>query len=195
MDQARKRQRRQPRKQPDVTHAGSDKPRIVRHRSAEQSTPVQPNSNDSLSKDIAASNGDVQKAPLIRPDAQLFANLSGRIDSRLLKALEAMHFVHLTPVQQLVISQLPSYRSDCLVRAKTGTGKTVAFFLPALHSLLNSPPLPRGQVGILVISPTRELALQIAKECDQLTSQMSRPLECHTAFGGMLTDCARWSTC
>lgn len=121
----------------------------------------------------------------IRGDAQPYASLAGKLDSRLLKALEVMRFAYMTPVQQKVLASLPTYRSDCLVRAKTGTGKTVAFFLPALHSLLNSPPLPHGQVGILVISPTRELALQIAKECDQLTSQMSRPLECHTAFGGM----------
>lgn len=61
----------------------------------------------------------------------------------------------------------------------------IAFLLPAIHSLLNSPPLPRGSVGILIISPTRELALQIAKECNSLTSQMSKPLECHTAFGDL----------
>lgn len=119
-----------------------------------------------------------------RIDTQPYSTLSGKLDPRLLKALEVMQFTYMSPVQQMVLTSLPNYRSDCLVRAKTGTGKTVAFFLPALHSLINSPPLPRGQVGILVLSPTRELALQIAKECDQLTSQMSRPLECHTAFGG-----------
>lgn len=71
-----------------------------------------------------------------------------------------------------------------LVQAKTGTGKTIAFLIPALQSLLTSPPLPRGQVAILILSPTRELALQIAKECDQLTTQLTTPIECHTAFGG-----------
>lgn len=120
----------------------------------------------------------------INRDAQPYASMKGKLDNRLLAALEVMRFTYMTPVQQMVLSNLPDYRSDCLVRAKTGTGKTVAFFLPALHSLLNSPPLPRGHVSILVISPTRELALQIAKECDQLTSQISPPLECHTAFGG-----------
>lgn len=91
---------------------------------------------------------------------------------------------YMTPVQEKVLSELPSTSSDCLVQAKTGTGKTIAFLLPALQALLSNNPLPFGQVGILVLSPTRELALQIAKECDQLTAQLPNRIECHTAFGG-----------
>lgn len=90
----------------------------------------------------------------------------------------------MTPVQHKVLTELPSYSSDCLVQAKTGTGKTIAFLLPALHALLEKSTVPKGQVGILVISPTRELALQIAKECDGITASFSKPIECHTAFGG-----------
>ena len=90
----------------------------------------------------------------------------------------------MTPVQHKVLSELPTYRSDCLVQAKTGTGKTLAFLLPALHSLLALPPLPRTQVAILVLSPTRELALQIGKECALVTSPITPRLECHTAYGG-----------
>lgn len=90
----------------------------------------------------------------------------------------------MTPVQQKVLSDLPNFTADCLVQAKTGTGKTIAFLLPALQSLLTSQTVPSGQVGILILSPTRELALQIAKECDQLTPVLPRRIECHTAFGG-----------
>ena len=39
-------------------------------------------------------------------------------------------------------------------------------------------------MAALILSPTRELALQIAKECDQLTSRLPNRIECHTAFGG-----------
>lgn len=117
-------------------------------------------------------------------DAQPYSSMAGKLDGKLLQALKVMGFEHMTPVQQRVLTELPDFRSDCLVQAKTGTGKTCAFLLPSLHSLLNSAPLPKGQVGILVISPTRELALQIAKECDQLTSQLQKRMECHTAFGG-----------
>lgn len=90
----------------------------------------------------------------------------------------------MTPVQQKVLTELPSSSSECLVQAKTGTGKTIAFLLPALQALLSGKPLPSGQVGILILSPTRELALQIAKECDQITASLPQRLECHTAFGG-----------
>jgi len=70
------------------------------------------------------------------------------------------------------------------VQAKTGTGKTIAFLLPALHSLLSERAAPTGQVVVLIVSPTRELALQIKQECDILTTKLQPRLECHTAFGG-----------
>ncbi|KAI9775056.1 MAG: hypothetical protein M1835_005946 [Candelina submexicana] len=117
-------------------------------------------------------------------NAERFDSMQGKVDVPLLKALNCMKYEYMTPVQSKVLTGLPSLRSDCLVQAKTGTGKTTAFLLPALQSLLSSKSLPRGQVGVLILSPTRELALQIAKECDQLTSQLPRPIECHTAFGG-----------
>ncbi|KAF1991549.1 DEAD-domain-containing protein [Aulographum hederae CBS 113979] len=90
----------------------------------------------------------------------------------------------MTPVQHKVLTEMKTLTDDCLVQAKTGTGKTIAFLLPALQTLLKNSNLPKGQVGVLVLSPTRELALQIAKECDQLTASLNKPIECHTAFGG-----------
>lgn len=70
------------------------------------------------------------------------------------------------------------------MQAKTGTGKTTAFLLPALQSLVTSESLPKGQVAILILSPTRELAMQIAKECDQITAHLHKRVQCHTAYGG-----------
>jgi len=70
-------------------------------------------------------------------DAQPYASMSGALDARLLKALRVMGFETMTPVQQIVLTKLPSFQSDCLVQAKTGTGKTAAFLLPCLHTLLN----------------------------------------------------------
>lgn len=59
----------------------------------------------------------------------------------------------------------------------------MAFLLPAIQSILqNSPPL--GQVSVLILSPTRELAMQIAAEATQLVSKLKRPIQIHTAFGG-----------
>lgn len=52
--------------------------------------------------------------------------------------------------------------NDLLVQAKTGTGKTMAFLLPTVERLaaLSQPPRPR-QISALILSPTRELALQV----------------------------------
>lgn len=124
-----------------------------------------------------------ESAPVL--EAQPYSAMAGKLDAKLLQALEVMKFQYMTPVQHRVLTELPTWRSDCLVQAKTGTGKTLAFLLPSLHCLLQSqPPAPKGQVAILIITPTRELAQQIAKECDQLTSQLAKPLECHIAVGG-----------
>lgn len=116
---------------------------------------------------------------------KLYSTMAGKLDSSLLQSLNSMGYNLMTPVQERVLTELPNWRSDCLVQAKTGTGKTLAFLLPALHCLLqNKSSIPRGQVSILVMTPTRELAQQIAKECDRLTAQLAQPLECHIAVGG-----------
>ena len=70
-----------------------------------------------------------------------------------------------------------------LVQAKTGTGKTTAFLLPALQTTLHQS-VPQSQVSVLIMSPTRELAVQIATEAQGLVSKLKRPFEIHTAFGG-----------
>ena len=72
---------------------------------------------------------------------------------------------------------------NSLVQAKTGTGKTTAFLLPAIQNMLQNSPI-KGKVAILVLSPTRELALQIAAEASRLVSRLKRHIEVHTAFGG-----------
>jgi ATP-dependent RNA helicase DeaD len=63
-----------------------------------------------------------------------------------------------TPIQTAVIPLLLS-RQDVIGQAQTGTGKTAAFALPILHNI--TPNL--GQVQALVVTPTRELALQVAR--------------------------------
>jgi len=113
-----------------------------------------------------------------------FSDLKDKLDKVLLDSLDKMGFEYMSPVQQKVLTELPSLSSDCVVQAKTGTGKTVAFLLPAIQNLLSGNMPPQGKVAILVICPTRELALQIAKECNGVTACLPGGMECHTAFGG-----------
>ncbi|KAL8863790.1 MAG: hypothetical protein Q9198_010335 [Flavoplaca austrocitrina] len=112
-----------------------------------------------------------------------FNALEGKVDPALLAALKDMKFNTMSPVQEKVMTTLPAMASDCLVQAKTGTGKTIAFLLPAIQNTLRSRPA-KGLVSILVLSPTRELALQIAAEANLLVSKINPRLEVHTAFGG-----------
>jgi len=81
----------------------------------------------------------------------------------LLKALAAEGYTTPTPIQTQAIPQVMTGR-DLLGIAQTGTGKTAAFALPILHRLASNPksPVPRG-CRTLVLSPTRELASQIAE--------------------------------
>ncbi len=81
----------------------------------------------------------------------------------LLKALQAEGYETPTPIQAQAIPSVMEGR-DLLGIAQTGTGKTAAFALPILHRLVEDRrPAPRRGCRVLVLSPTRELATQIAE--------------------------------
>ena len=81
----------------------------------------------------------------------------------LLKALHSEGYTKPTPIQAQAIPGVLQGR-DLLGIAQTGTGKTAAFALPILHRLAaNRIPAPRRGCRVLVLSPTRELASQIAE--------------------------------
>lgn len=101
----------------------------------------------------------------------------------LLRALEAEGYTSPTPIQQQAIAPVMEGR-DLLGIAQTGTGKTAAFALPTLHRLAQNPqPTPAKSCRVLVLSPTRELASQIAESFRAYGSQMR--LSVATVFGGM----------
>jgi len=80
----------------------------------------------------------------------------------ILKALSAEGYEKPTPIQAQTIPYAMEGRDVCGI-AQTGTGKTAAFALPILHRLSNDPkPRKHKSARVLVLSPTRELAGQIA---------------------------------
>jgi len=88
------------------------------------------------------------------------------LDPRLIHALDDAGFTHCTPIQA---ESLPVILAghDLAGQAQTGTGKTAAFLLAILNLLLTRPPAVPGhkkQPRALIISPTRELAIQIHKD-------------------------------
>src|SRR5262249_47583691 len=85
------------------------------------------------------------------------------LNPQLLKALETEGYTTPTPIQAQAIPGVLAGQ-DLLGVAQTGTGKTAAFALPILHRLAqNRRPAARAGARVLVLSPTRELAAQIAQ--------------------------------
>lgn len=103
-------------------------------------------------------------------------------DSLLRKGVAGLGFSELTPVQEKTI--LPFLQEDGLVcRARTGTGKTNSFVFPIVQHVMQQYRATRRVDGIqaLIIAPTRDLALQIVADIEQLTKndkQLART--CHT---------------
>jgi len=84
------------------------------------------------------------------------------LDSSLLSTLAALGYAEPTPVQREAIPAVLA-GGDLLVSSQTGSGKTAAFLLPALMRLLQPAATPGMGPRVLVLAPTRELALQVQK--------------------------------
>ncbi|KAM6600243.1 hypothetical protein CsatA_019852 [Cannabis sativa] len=88
-----------------------------------------------------------------------------------LKAIKDVGYEKMTVVQEATLPLILKGK-DVLAKAKTGTGKTVAFLLPSIEVVVKSTPIGRDQkippIFVLVICPTRELACQAAAEANTL---------------------------
>jgi len=96
--------------------------------------------------------------PTTTNEPQRFSELN--LSDRTMKAIQGMSFESMTEIQRRGIPPLLAGR-DVLGAAKTGSGKTLAFLIPAVEMLHSLRFKPRNGTGVIVVSPTRELALQI----------------------------------
>lgn len=110
-----------------------------------------------------------------------FASLA--INSGLKSAItDVMQYEFCTLVQQKSIP-VALQQKDILAKAKTGTGKTLAFLIPACEKALRFPQQSRrGKISVLVVSPTRELCLQIFEEAKILCTNVNLSLQ--SVYGG-----------
>jgi len=90
------------------------------------------------------------------------------LDSELLASITKAGYSKPTSIQELVIPEAMIGR-DVLASAPTGTGKTAAFLLPIAQHLLDYPRTQPGFPRVLILTPTRELAIQIGEDSEQLT--------------------------
>ena len=110
-----------------------------------------------------------------------FASLG--LSKPILAALEVKGYTTPTPIQMQAIPPLLEGKDLCGI-AQTGTGKTAAFALPSIQYLSeNQQPLRPHQCRMLVLSPTRELAAQIADSFKTYGKQSRISVEC--VFGGV----------
>ena len=102
------------------------------------------------------------------------------LDESVLNALEAMNFKECTPVQEHTIPVLLEGH-DLIGVAQTGTGKTAAYLLPVLSKLC-SGNYPEDSINCIIMSPTRELAIQIDRQMEAFSYFM--PVSGVAVYGG-----------
>ncbi len=99
---------------------------------------------------------------------------------KLLSAIQEMGLEKLTEIQEKVLGPALQKRNIAGI-AQTGTGKTIAFLLPIINCILTENL--RG-FSALIITPTRELCLQISEEARKLCKHQNRSIEVCSLFGG-----------
>ncbi len=99
------------------------------------------------------------------------------LSSEMVNALAAKGFTSPSPIQALVIPEFLREQANIIGQAQTGTGKTAAFSIPIIESLQKD-----GTIKALVLTPTRELALQVCEEMYSLIGD--KKLRVSAVYGG-----------
>ncbi|KAL2019769.1 hypothetical protein VTK56DRAFT_9213 [Thermocarpiscus australiensis] len=120
--------------------------------------------DESNQQDGSAELDEIPKAndsllpPPVSTNAQTFSELN--LSEKTMKAISDMGFTKMTEIQRRGIPPGLAGK-DVLGAAKTGSGKTLAFLIPVVEMLSSLRFKPRNGTGAIVVTPTRELALQI----------------------------------
>ncbi|WP_153504967.1 DEAD/DEAH box helicase, partial [Cumulibacter manganitolerans] len=114
-----------------------------------------------------------------KPAQPTFAELGARPET--VAALEKLGIVHSFPIQQMTL-QIAMSGHDLIGQARTGTGKTLGFGVPMLEQVLSVDEGADGTPQALVIVPTRELCVQVARDIKQAGSE--RGVRVEAIYGG-----------
>lgn len=102
------------------------------------------------------------------------------VPAHFVKALNEINILQPTEVQEKVIPHLMELNGDLIVQSPTGTGKTIAFGLPLINKV---NPKNKG-VQALILTPSRELGIQISKHLFKLTKYLSDKVFVEAVYGG-----------
>ncbi len=105
------------------------------------------------------------------------------LSPEIMKGIKSLGFENATPIQEKVIPALLEKKQDIIGLAQTGTGKTAAFGLPSLEQIDTKAAYPQ----ILVLSPTRELCLQIARDMESFSRYIDG-IKIAAVYGGAAID-------
>lgn len=100
----------------------------------------------------------------------------------ILRAIDEKGYTEPSPVQSLAIPAILSGK-DVMAAAQTGTGKTASFTLPLLHRLAKGPKVKANHARVLVLTPTRELAIQVADNVVTYSKYLA--LKSTVVYGGV----------
>eukprot|EP00927_Polykrikos_kofoidii_P071114 TRINITY_DN67440_c0_g1_i1.p1 TRINITY_DN67440_c0_g1~~TRINITY_DN67440_c0_g1_i1.p1 ORF type:complete len:825 (+),score=138.78 TRINITY_DN67440_c0_g1_i1:147-2621(+) len=143
---------------------------------------------------LASSEAEVQPKPKKRPKTDGTTekhNVSNGcsfdalgLHENLLRQLTYLKFTRCTPIQTLAVPvAIGKVQKDVMLRAPTGSGKTLAFLLPVIHQILMRGCRREDGTLAVVLSPTKELALQTLKVAQDVT-RMSPSIVCGSIAGG-----------
>ncbi|HEU4611252.1 MAG TPA: DEAD/DEAH box helicase, partial [Kofleriaceae bacterium] len=131
--------------------------------------------NDTTTASTSDSSAEAAQAEAAEPKPPSFDDMGLHPDVK--QALDDMGYFAPTPVQTAVFGPV-SAGKDLLVQSRTGTGKTTAFGLPLVNRLVPAHRQPQA----LILAPTRELALQVARELTQIGKH--RGILVEAVYGG-----------
>ncbi|XP_044244192.1 ATP-dependent RNA helicase DDX18 isoform X3 [Ursus arctos] len=158
-----KKKKKKKRKMVDDAGPDTKKVRAEDKGDAEEGAQAPEETEDSVEKpDDEEEDSEVPSLPLGLTGAfedTSFASLSNLVNEHTLRAIKEMGFTNMTEIQHKSIRPLLEGR-DLLAAAKTGSGKTLAFLIPAVELIVKLKFMPRNGTGVLILSPTRELAMQ-----------------------------------
>lgn len=106
-----------------------------------------------------------------------------KLSTQIKKALAKSNFIKPTPIQEKVIPYIIE-GNDIMAKAKTGSGKSASYILPILEMLQKRRGEGKAKIKVLVLTPTRELTLQIAKTFEIFSQFQEKRASVVSLIGG-----------
>lgn len=105
------------------------------------------------------------------------------LSKALQEKLQENKYIQTTPIQEKVIP-LVLEKQDIMAQAQTGSGKTLAFVLPILELLAQNPSEGKAKIKVLVLTPTRELTIQVSKVFELFAKALKQKRKVVSVIGG-----------